>query len=333
MASKEIEVLDPAATVDKLNKIAAGRALNRRHFITALGMTGAAAGVGLMSGCTTTSSVPVTTVVGSGQIDILNFALNLEYLQATFYAYVTTGADIPLSAGVTANSGAITGTSTLTAPLVFTGTNASQITDLLNEVYFDELNHVIGLRSVLGSAAIPRPAINLAAFGAITATNALSIARLLEDIGVTAYASGITGLTSSNATYAAQILGAESFHSGALRLISIQNPTIAAYIAAVDGMDVPPADLGTAALAAAGPTASGGFYPTYGGAAVPGTTGTASTGTFIGTPGTCGTNGFSYARTYQQVLALLYGSSTALATSLVGGGFFPSGVNGNLKFV
>ena len=110
MASKEIEVLDPAATVDKLNKIAAGRALNRRHFITALGMTGAAAGAGLMSGCTTTSSVPVTTVVGSGQIDILNFALNLEYLQATFYSYVTTGADMPASAGVTANSGAITGT-------------------------------------------------------------------------------------------------------------------------------------------------------------------------------------------------------------------------------
>ena len=158
---------------------------------------------------------------GTGQIDILNFALNLEYLQATFYSYITTGADISASTGVTANSGAITGT--LSAPLVFTGTYASQITDLLNEIYFDELNHVIGLRNILGSAAISRPAINLAAFGAITATNALSIARLLEDVGVTAYTSGIAGLTTSNATYPAQILGAESFHSGALRLISIQN--------------------------------------------------------------------------------------------------------------
>ena len=262
MASKEIEVLDPAATVDKLNKIAAGRALNRRRFITALGLTGAAAGAGLMSGCTTTSSVAVTTAVGSGQIDVLNFLLNLEYLQATFYSYVTTGADISASTGVTANSGAITGT--LSAPLVFTGTYASQITDLLNEVYFDELNHVIGLRNILGTAAISRPAINLAAFGAITATNALSIARILEDIGVTAYTSGITGLTSSNATYAAQILGAESFHSGALRLISIQsvaNPPTVTYLAAADGLDVAPADLGTATLAAAGPTASGGFYP------------------------------------------------------------------------
>jgi hypothetical protein len=294
MASKEIEVLDPAATVDKLNKIAADRALNRRHFITALGMTGAAAGVGLMSGCTTTSSVPVATVVGTGQVDILNFALNLEYLQATFYSYLTQGADLPST--LTANSGAITG-----APAQLTVT-----------------------------ASMTQQTINLAAFGAITATNALSIARLLEDIGVTAYASAITGLTSSNATYLGQILGAESFHSGALRLISIQN-TITVTPAA-DGLDVPPADIG-ATVATSGPTASGGFYPTYGGAAVPGTTGSASTGTFVGTPGTYGSNAISYARTYQQVLALLYGPGTALATSLVGGGFFPSGVNGNLKFV
>jgi hypothetical protein len=327
MASKEIEILDPAATVDKLNKIAADRALNRRRFITALGMTGAAAGVGLMSGCTTTSSVPVATAVGAGQTDILNFLLNLEYLQATFYSYVTTGADISASTGVTATSGAITGT--LSAPLVFTGTYASQITDLLNEVYFDELNHVRGLRTILGSAAISRPAINLAAFGAITATNALSIARLLEDIGVTAYTSAIAGLTTSNATYIGQILGAESFHSGALRLISIQNPSIAADMAAADGQDVAPYDLCTVTLAAAGPTASGGFFPTYGGAAVPGITGS----TFTGTPGTYGSNGIGYARTFQQALALLYGTGKALAASNVSGGFFPSGVNGNLTVV
>jgi hypothetical protein len=48
MASNEIETLDSAASVEKLNKIAAGRALNRRHFLAALGMTGAAAGAGLM---------------------------------------------------------------------------------------------------------------------------------------------------------------------------------------------------------------------------------------------------------------------------------------------
>jgi hypothetical protein len=315
MASTEIEIVDPAATVDKLNKIAADRALNRRRFITALGITGAVAGAGLISGCKTTSAVAVNTA-GTGQTDILNFALNLEYLQATLYAYLTTGADLPAS--VTANSGAITGAP---AQLAVTGAMTQQIVDLLNEIYFDELNHVIGLRGVLSSALVPRPAINLGALGAITATNALSIARLLKDVGLTAYTGSMAGLSTSNATYAAQILGAESFHSGALRLISIQNPTIAAYIAA-DSLDVPPADLGSAATEAAGPTASGGFFPTNG----------------AGASGSIA--GYTYTRSTSQVLAVLYGSPTTAGTAVVPassgtalGGFFPSGLNGNITTI
>jgi hypothetical protein len=309
MASNEIEILGPAATVDKLNKIAADRALNRRRFITALGMTGAAAGVGLMSGCAaSTITAPISTALGAGQTDILNFALNLKYLEATFYSYLTKGADLPSS--VTGNSGVIAGAP---AALTVAAPMTQQTFDLLNEIYFDELSHVTGLRSILGSAAVSRPSINLAAFGAITPTNALSIARLLEDIGVTALAGIIPGLTTTNATYAAQILGAESFHSGAMRMVSIQTPSIAAYMAAADGLDVPPHDLGTATLEAAGPTVSGGFFPTYGSAA----------------GGT--TAGFAFARTSQQALLLLYGSSTALAASgATSGGFFPSGVKGNI---
>jgi hypothetical protein len=310
MASNEIEILDPAATVDKLNKIAADRAVNRRRFIAALGITGAAAGAGLLSGCANNASSPIA-VLGAGQTDILNFVLNIEYLEATFFAYLTTGADLPAS--VTANSGVITG-----APAALAvGTGITQQTiDLLNEIYFDESNHVSYLRSVLGSSAVPRPAINLAAFGAITATNALSLARLLKDLGVTAYASAVTGLSSSNATYLGQILGAESFHSGALRLISIQNTATITYTPITDGLgyDVPPVDLGTAALEAAGPNASGGFFPTYGAAAA----------------GT--TAGFGYARTIQQVLQVLYGTSNIAPAShgSFSGGFFPNGVNGNL---
>jgi hypothetical protein len=232
-----------------------------------------------------------------------------------------------MPAAVTANSGPITGT--LSAPVVFTGTYASQIADLLNEVYFDDLNHVFNLRNILGSAAISRPAIYLANFGAITATNALSIARLLKDLALTAYAGAVTGISTSNATYIGQILGAESFHSGALRLISIQNPTIAADLPLTDGLgyDVPPADIGTG-VATTGPTASGGFFPTSGGAAVPGVTDNA----FTGTPGTCGSNAFGYARTIQQVLQVLYGASNIAPAShgSFSGGFFPNGVNGNL---
>jgi len=301
MASNEIEVLDPAATVEKLKKISTGRALNRRHFMAALGMTGGAA---LVSGCTV--NTVATPTAGPGQTDVLNFALNLEYLEATFYSYITQGADLPASSGATVGSGTVTGNP---AKLTFTGTNATQITDQLNEIYFDELNHVLTLRSLLGSAAVPRPAINLAAAGSITATNALSFARQFEDVGVTAYAGAAALLSSTSLAYAAQILAVESFHAGALRLVSIQNPTIAAY-AQADSLDVKPFDPGTAALAAAGPTASGGFFATAGAAS-------ASTSTPAG---------FAFTRTTSQILQILYATPGVIGSTK--GGFFPNGLNG-----
>jgi len=308
MASNEIETIDPAATADKLNKIAAGRALNRRRFITALGLTGAAAGAGLMSGCTTSSNPPVV-IPGSSEASVLNFALNLEYLEATVYSYLTTGADLP--ATLTMGSGAVTGAP---AALAVTTAIPQQSIDLLKEICFDEINHVVFLQNILGSTAIARPAINLAAFGAITATNALAVGRLMEDIGVTAYAGAVTGLTTSNATYAAQILATESFHSGALRLLSIQGAVTP--VLAADGLDVAPDDLGTPALEDGGPTASGGFFSTYG---------ASGKGTVAG---------YAVARNTSQVLALLYGSATALAASgATSGGFFPSGVNGTINTV
>jgi len=308
MASTEIENIDPTTTVDKINKIAADRALNRRRFISALGMAGAAAGAtALMSGCTnaSTSSVAVNAS-GVAQTNILNFVLNLQYLEATLYSYITQGADLPSS--LTYGSGVISGAPSL---LSF----SAQVNDLLNEIYYDELNHVTYLQNILGSAAIPRPAINLGAFGTLTTSNALAIGRMLEDVGVTAYAGVLPGLSSSNATYVAQTLGADSFHSGALRLLSIQSS--APYINPGDGLDVAPYDPGSAAVAAAGPSANGGIFASIGGAI-------AATNT---------TNGLAYTRTTSQVLAVLYGAvgTPAAIPGTTSGGFFPSGVNGAIS--
>ena len=190
---------------------------------------------------------------------------------------------------------------------------------MLNEIYYDELSHVKDLQSILGILAVPRPAINLAALGAVTATNAISIARLFEDVGVTAYAGALGLLTSTSLSYASQILAVEGFHAGALRLVSIQNPTIAAYANAGDGLDVKPLDPGTAALAAAGPTASGGFFTTSG----------ASTAS-AATPA-----GFAFTRTTSQVLAIVYAATagTPVGTGTSKGGFFPNGVNGRINTV
>lgn len=312
MASNEIELLDPAATVEKLKKIASERKLDRRNFMAALGMTSVAAGAGLMSGCSSGTSTAVSTTppasTAVAQTDVLNFALNLEYLEATFYSYITQGVDLPST--VTIGSGSITGAPS--AALVFSGTNAAQITDLLNEIYYDEMSHVVDLRGVLGTSAIARPALNLAAGGAITATNALSLARQFEDVGVTAYAGAAALLTGSSLSYAAQILAVEGFHSGALRLLSIQNPGIAAYIPA-DALDVPPADIGIG-VATTGPTAAGGFFTTAG-------TATASSSVPAG---------FAFTRTTSQVLSIVYANTAAGTAS---GGFFPSGFNGLIKSV
>jgi hypothetical protein len=309
MASNEIEILDPAASVGKLKEIAAGRALNRRHFIAALGMTGAAAGTAMLSGCSTTNIAPATTAT-LGQTDVLNFLLNIKFLQATFYSFVTQGAD--LTGGPVTASGAVTNAPT--AKLTFA---TQQITDLFNEIYYDEKNHVTTLYNLLGSAVAPRPAINLAAFGAITATNAIAIARLLEDVGVTAYASAVTGLSTSDVTITSQVLGTDSLHSGALRLLSIQNPTLAAYIKA-DSQDVAPIDSNSATVSAGGPTAAGAFFATAG-----------ATTSNTSTPA-----GFNFVRTTSQALAVLYGAPSAPAgAGTSSGGFFPSGVNGTIKSV
>jgi len=318
MASNEIEILDPAVSVEKLKKIAEGRALNRRRFITALGMTGAAAGAGLLSGCSVASSsaASATTPTAPSQISALAFVLNFKYLEATFYSYITQGVDI--SSSSTYDGGAITGAP---AKLTFTGTYAAQITDLLNEIYYDETNHVSALRSLLGSSVVARPAINLAAYGAITSINALSIARMLEDVGATALAGATALLSGSSLTYVMQVLGIESFHAGALRLVSIQNTAIAAYEKA-DSLDVAPIDPGSPVLTPltwAGPPAAGGFFATSGGV-VSALNTTAS---------------LAVARTSSQILAIVYATSpgTPAIAGTTSGGFFPSGVTGLVNMV
>ena len=205
--------------------------------------------------------------------------------------------------------------------MTFSGAQAAQIVDMLNEIYYDETNHVSALRSLLGSAVVARPAINLAAYGAITSSNALSIARLLEDVGATALAGAAALLTGSSLTFVSQVLSAESSHAGALRLVSIQNPAIATYTKA-DSLDVAPVDPGAPVLSPliwAGPTAAGGFFATSGGVYSPLNT----------------TVGLGIPRTSSQVLAILYATSvgTPATAGTTSGGFFPGGVNGPTKTV
>lgn len=312
MASNEIEVLEAAQTAGTDAENAPGREVNRRRFLTALGITGAVAGAGMIAGCstgsTTTSTGTSSTSSTQPQVDALNFALNLKYLSATFYSYITKGTDLPGSQ--TTGSGAVTGTP---GQLTFT---AAHVTNMLGEITYDEVNHVTALRNALGSAAVARPTLNLAAFGAITAANALSIARAFEDLNVTAFASVATLLSSSSVTLTTQVLGADSYHAGALRLVSLQN---AVPFLKMDSLDVPVYDPNSATTAAAGPSANGGFFATAG----------------AGTSSASYPAGMAFYRTASQALAILYGSAagTVASSGAKSGGFFPNGVTGNIVSV
>jgi hypothetical protein len=239
MASNEAEVLDPAATVEKLKKFASERVLNRRHFIAALGVAGVAAGTELASsGPTAFAQQPKPN--GYAQVDVINLLLNVKYLKATLYSYITQGADLPGSSKVTLGTG---GVFNAPAKITFTTTGsatAQQITDLFNEMYYDELNQLIALRALQGVAAANRPTINLLGTGpsgsvtglsattTMTQAQAISLAQYLEDLSVTAFAGATIYLTGAALELVTQALASDAFHSGAIRLLSIQ--TGAGYI-------------------------------------------------------------------------------------------------------
>jgi hypothetical protein len=303
----DLQTAAPLSPEQLLNRIRATKAFNRRRFLASLGATGAAvAGASMIAGCG--SSAQPAMAAGPSENDVLNFALNLEYLEATFYSYVVTGGDI--SSSSTGGGPAPTG-----APAGKPSFQTQQIADIFAEIYYDEISHVNDLRSVLGSVAVARPQLALNALGTVSSSDYITFARLFEDVGVTAYAGAAVDLTGTNLQYAAQILAVEAFHSGAVRLIDIQQsvPYIPTAVVPADGFDVPPYDPGSVMQAEAGPVATGGFFATAG-----------ANGANKTPPG------FAYARTTSQVLAIVYANS---ATGTAKGGFYPNGMNGNIATV
>ena len=246
MASNDIEVLDPAATVEKIKKIASGVALNRRHFMAALGAAGVAAGTGLVSGPVARAQQPTPT--GYAQTDVLNFLLNIKYLKGTFYSFVTQGVDLPGPTYITLSSSQVYNQPPAVSFTPF-GSYASQIADMFSEMYYDDLNHLINLRSLIetasgatGAAAAavvaPRPTLNLlgtspasgpgVSFSAPSTTTtmsgaqAIAMARMFEDLSVTAFAGALQYLSGANLATAAQIMAVDGAHAAALRLTTIQ---------------------------------------------------------------------------------------------------------------
>jgi hypothetical protein len=231
MASKEVEVLDPAPTVEKLEKSAPERVLNRRHFIAALGVAGAAvAGTELVrSGPTALAQQPKPN--GYAQVDVLNFLLNLKYLKASFYSFLTTTGDLsPTSFANLGSGGVFQPPKQITTWAAAGSATALEVQDLFNAMYYDEISDLVTLRSIIGAAVQPRATMNLLGTGATTATGsqtvtqvqAISILRMLEDLSASAFAGATIYLTGTNLQYATQALAVNGFHAGALRLLALQ---------------------------------------------------------------------------------------------------------------
>lgn len=186
---------------------------SRRSFMQKLGVaTAAVAGTAAM-GKSLQAQSSIT------DFDILNFALNLEYLEAEFYTYATTGAGIS-TLGIDVTGTGASGSTTGGSKVTFSD---STIQAVAMELAEDEQQHVVLIKNAiasLGGKAIAKPAINLAALGIGFANQSdfLTLSRVFEDIGVTAYG-GAAPLISSSLVlgYAARILAVEAFHSGNIR--------------------------------------------------------------------------------------------------------------------
>ena len=219
---------------DLLSSERSASTLNRRGFLASLGAVGALAGTAALAGCSNGTALQATITTPT-VLEVLNFALNLEYLEASFYSYVSTGNGLP-----SALTGTGAGTATGGAQVNFV--NAA-VTNVAAQLAADETAHVAFLRATItaiGGTPVSMPNLNLAAMGAVTSdATFLTAARQLETVGVSAYAGSAQFLTSNTTAilYAAQILDTESQHESFLRQLCI---ALSVASPAVDSADIPP---------------------------------------------------------------------------------------------
>jgi hypothetical protein len=305
---------------ETLNKLVS-LGLSRRGFLAGAGAATAATLVGC-GGSTITSTVPTApTAPTVTDVDILNFALNLEYLEAEFYLRAATGTGLAAADGAGA-----TVTVKSNSKVTFSNTFFQQ---LAFELAQTELQHVRAIRATitaLGGTPVAAPAINYTdAFNSVAFQagltsfdpfasdyNFLIGALSFEEVGVSAY-TGAAHLISSTAVLdaAAGIQAAEAYHAGAIRTILAGNAlssgssaNLTAYNSILQLFNKLDTGAHTTLL-------------------------TAGSATTASTVVSADANAVAWARTTDQVLHIAYG--TLPGTYTAAGGFFPSGLNGTIK--
>jgi hypothetical protein len=311
---------DDAQLIEAFESRARRRNERREFFRTALGA--AAIGAGALAFADQAEAQTLTDA------DVLNFALNLEYLEAQFYSYAATGSGLA--------STLLTGTGTQGT---VTGGQKVAFTDPVvsahaQEIAKDEVAHVTFLRNSLTTTAVAMPAIDIGgtdpngafskaaqAAGLVPAgtafnpyasdENFLLAAFIFEDVGVSAYKGAAPLLL--NKTYveaAAGILAVEAYHAAIIRTTlyakGIATPSLRTSADAIsnarDSLDgTTDDDQGISPVTINGGTASN-IAP-------------------------LDANGLAFGRTAGQVLNIVYLNNASVSA----GGFFPAGLNGNVK--
>ena len=322
----------------------------------ALLMGGAALGAVALTGVAK-AAVPSTLT----DVDILNFALNLEYLEAQFYTLATEGVY-----GENAASGAITGTAANSGSTIILKPNTSPAgsTTVIRPVPFqssliaayafetalEERRHVNFLRRALTAAGVtpaPQPVMDLynsfltlglaltppvAGFDPFANdANFLLGAYIFEDVGVSAYHGGAPALSATYLTPAAKIHAVEAYHAGIIR------STVAGFdggYITIPGAALPPGYTSLGQVTRAISTVRATLDGTQGGTPDDIGVGTrlvalnTSNPTFTSTTVLDGdANYLGWARTPRQVLNVVY----AQAGAPTKGGFYPNGLSGTIN--
>jgi hypothetical protein len=292
--------------------------LNRRQALRQMGFAGAGAMMaGAISSCT-----PGMAAKPNIDADVLNFALNLEYLEAAFYL---------AAVGRIGEIASLGGSAQIILPSGFDGTSpiaglSQAVLEYAQEIAEDELAHVKAIRAALGSKAVDRPVLDLgpafdaagraASGGAITGfnpfANELSFllgAYIFEDVGVTAYKGAARLLTDDRPggvlDTAAGILAVEAYHAGEIRtvLYSRKDQPVAAGLT-VEQVAKAISDL----------------RGSVGGGKDQGITLGGKANIVV-----ADANGVAFGRSTAEVLAIVY------LGGMGKGGFFPNGLNGAIK--
>ncbi len=293
-------------------------AMNRRKLMKSGALATAGLSVGAMSGMGSAFAAGTTYVPSDA--DVLNFALNLEYLEANYYLLGVTGSALPAS--MTGGGPAPTTPSTTLVPF-----QTQQLASYFLRIAADEYAHVGFLRDALSSAAVVQPQIDLMtafttlaqAAGLITAGQTFNPfaseidflvgSYIFEDVGITAYAGGAAFLANpDNIAYAGSVLAIEGYHAGAIR----------GYLASQGGGEVTNAISNLRAALSGTNTSS-----------VP----TDDNGTDLSAKGgnpinivNVDSNAQAFRRSFNQVLNIVYAG-----TSATGGLFFPNGTAGAIS--